>query len=132
MRERYDRAAESMNAQGVFGLTLLTAVYTAASPWIVGFDAMTRLAVTDLIVGLCVTVLALGFASALDRTHGMTWTLPIFGVWLIIAPWIAGDVAPTSPMIWSNVIAGVVLTFLGLTAGYFGMRARGSASHTAG
>src|SRR5271168_4890702 len=120
LRERYERAAESMTAQGTFGLTLLTAVYAAVSPWIVGFTGTRALVVNDFIVGLvCV---------ALDCSHGMTWTLPVFGVWLIVSPWILHGVSPHGGMIWSNVIAGAVLTLLGLNAMYFGMRARSSAS----
>jgi SPW repeat len=129
LRTGYERAAESVTAQSTFGLTFLTAMYAAVSPWIVGFDATTRLAVNDLIVGLVVAVLAVGFASALDRTHGLTWTLPILGVWLIISPWILRDVSPTAGMIWSNVVCGAVLTLLGLVAPYFGRRARNLAAH---
>jgi SPW repeat len=113
LRERYDRAAESMTAQGTFGLTLLTAVYVAVSPGIVGFTGTRPLVDNDFIVGLVCVALAFAYAMALDRSHGMTWTLPVFGVWLIV---------------WSNVIAGAVLTLLGLNAMYFGMRARSSAS----
>jgi hypothetical protein len=32
-------------------------------------------------------------------------------------------------MIWSNVVAGALLTFLGLNATYFGMRTRAEAGH---
>jgi hypothetical protein len=124
LRARYERAAESMTAQGTFGLTLLTAVYVALSPWIIGFDATTRLTVNDLIVGITGAVLAMCFGSALDRSHGLTWTLPVLGVWLIVSPWILRDVSPTGGMIWSNVVSGAVLTFLGLIAAYFGMRTR--------
>jgi hypothetical protein len=128
LRERYDRAAESMTAQGTFGLTLLTAVYVAVSPWIVGFTGTRPLEVNDFIVGLVCVALAFAYAMALDRSHGMTWTLPVFGVWLIVSPWILYGVSPHGGMIWSNVIAGAVLTLLGLNAMYFGMRARSSAS----
>lgn len=128
LRAGYERAAESVTAQFTFGLTLLTALYAAVSPWIVGFDATTRLAVNDLICGIAVAVLAFGFASALDRTHGLTWTLPVFGVWLIISPWILRDVSPTAGMIWSNVVSGAVITVLGLMASYFGLRARNLAA----
>ncbi len=128
LRARYERAAESMTAQATFGLTLLTAVYAAVSPWIVGFSMTRPLAVNDLIVGIVCAVLAYGFAAALDRTHGMTWTLPVFGVWLIVSPWILHHVSPHGGMIWSNVIVGAVLTVLGLNAAYFGMRARSSAA----
>jgi SPW repeat-containing protein len=128
LRERYDRAAESMTAQGTFGLALLTAVYAAVSPWIVGFQGTRPLVVNDFVVGIVCVALAFGFAMALDRSHGMTWTLPVFGVWFIVSPWILHGVSPHGGMIWSNVIAGAALTLLGLNAMYFGMRARSSTS----
>ncbi|MBE1552159.1 hypothetical protein GGC64_006246 [Mycobacterium sp. OAS707] len=129
LRAGYERAAESATAQATFGLTLLTAVYAALSPWIVGFNmSEPRLAVNDLIVGLTVAVLALGFASALDRTHGITWTLPLFGVWTIICPWILRGVDPSAGMIWSNVVAGALITIFGLAAPYLGMRGRSLAA----
>ena len=124
LRARYDRAAESMTAQGTFGLALLAGAYVALSPWIVGFHGFSRLTVNDLIVGITVAVLAMCFGSALDRTHGLTWTLPVFGVWCIISTWIVSP-SPTAGMIWSNVVAGAVVTVLGLVAVYFGMQARG-------
>ena len=86
LRERYERAAESMTAQGTFGLTLLTAVYAAVSPWIVGFAGTRPLVVSDFTVGLVCVALAFAYAMASDRSHGMTWTLPVFGVWFIISP----------------------------------------------
>src|SRR4030088_3008493 len=98
LRASYDRASESMTAQATFGLTLLTAIYVALSPHIVGFLAFTRLPVNDLIVGINVAVLALVFGSGLDRTHGMTWTLPVIGLWLIASPWIF-VASPTAGMI---------------------------------
>ena len=125
LRAGYDRVAESTVAQLTFGLTLLTAMYTALAPWIVGYDAFGGLTVNDLVVGGAIALLSLCFSFALDRAHGMTWTLPIFGVWLIVSPWVfvAG---PTPGMIWSHVISGAIVTVLGVTAMYFGMRVRNS------
>ena len=125
LRAGYDRVAESTVAQLTFGLTLLTAMYTALAPWIVGYDAFGGLTVNDLVVGGAIALLSLCFSFALDRAHGMTWTLPIFGVWLIVSPWVfvAG---PTAGMIWSHVISGAIVTVLGVTAMYFGMRVRNS------
>ena len=116
LRARYERVAESMSAHFTFGLALLTGLYVAASPWIVGFSATGSLATSDLIAGIAVAFLAYGFATTLDRAHGMTWILPGF--------------TPTAGMIWSNVIAGALMTFLGLNAAYFGMRTRAEATHT--
>ena len=128
-RASYDRTAESMGAHVTFGLALLTGLYAAASPWIVGFSATRGLAVCDLIAGIAVAVLAYEFATALDRSHGLTWTMPVLGLWLVFSPWILQGLPPTAGMIWSNVVAGAVLTFLGLTATYFGMRTRSTAAH---
>src|ERR1700752_2504993 len=86
LRDSYGRAAESTITQGTFGLALLTGVYVAMSPWIVGFHATASLTISDLVVGIVVALLAFGFGAAFDRTHGMTWTLPIFGLWIIFAP----------------------------------------------
>ena len=115
-----------MTAHGTFGLTLLTAAYAAVSPWIVGFDGTRSLAVNDFIVGIVCVALAFAFAMALDRSHGMTWTLPVFGVWFIVSPWIVHGVSAHGAMMWSNVIAGALLTVLGLNAMYFGTRTRNS------
>ena len=129
LRARYERVAESMSAHVTFGLALLTGLYVAASPWIVGFSARGSLATSDLIVGIAVAFLAYGFATTLDRAHGMTWTLPVLGVWVIISPWILPGGALTAGMIWSHVVAGALMTFLGLNATYFGMRTREAATH---
>jgi hypothetical protein len=128
LRASYDRAAESMSAQVTFGLALLTGLYVAASPWIVGFSATRQLAWCDLIVGIAVAYMAYGFASALDRTHGMTWTMPVLGAWLIFSPWILRGMTLTGGMVWSHVVAGALLACLGLFATYFGMRTRAAAT----
>jgi SPW repeat len=128
LRARYERVAESMSAHVTFGLALLTGLYVAASPWIVGFSGTAALATCDLIVGIALAFLAYGFATMLDRAHGMTWTLPVLGVWVIVSPWILPGVALTHGMMWSNVVAGALMTFLGLNATYFGMRTR-AATH---
>jgi SPW repeat len=126
LRASYERAAESVSAHATFGLTLLTALYAAISPWIVGFDATTRLTVNDLITGLAAAVLVVLFGSALDRTHGLTWVTPLLGVWMIISPWILRGVSPTAGMIWSNVVSGGLIVVLGFAALYFGARANRS------
>lgn len=125
LRAGYDRIAESMAAQATFGLTLMVAAYAALSPWSVGYFSLPRLTVNDVFVGGTVGVLALCFGCALDRTHGLTWTLPFFGVWMVAAPWIFQD-APTMGMIWSHVISGALIMMLGMCAAYLGMRVRGS------
>ena len=122
LRARYEMAAETSTAQAVEGLTFLTGLYLAVSPWVVGFERFRTLTGNDLIVGVALAMLALGFASAYDRMHRIAWVTPVIGVWTIIAPWVvSGDVA-TAATIWSNVVTGLIALVLGLGALSLGRR----------
>ncbi|WP_214102891.1 SPW repeat protein [Acrocarpospora catenulata] len=124
LRDKYELASESQPAKVVAGLTFLTGLYLAISPWVVGFQRFPTLAVNNLIVGIAVATLALGFASAYGRTHGLVWVVPLLGIWTIIAPWVVSGHNATAGTIWSNVVTGVITLLLGL-ATMFGIgRAR--------
>lgn len=122
LRDRHDRVAEQPLAQIVEGLMLVTGLYAAASPWIVGFDDQWSLAVNNLIAAIAVAVLAVGFTSAYGRTHGMTFVAPLLGVWMIVSPWVVANVNTTTAMIWSNVVGGAVVCVVGLSITAMGMR----------
>jgi hypothetical protein len=120
LRAKYERAASTTSAQAVDGLTLLAGLYLAISPWVVGFNGLTRLTVCNLVTGFALAALALGFASAYGRTHGLSWIAPIIGVWTIVAPWIVQS--STRASIWNNVATGIVIFLLGLGAVAVGIR----------
>ena len=44
-------------------------------------------------------------------------------------PWILPGVTLTAGIVWSHVVAGALMTFLGLNATYFGMRTRAATTH---
>ncbi|MFJ9368964.1 SPW repeat protein [Nocardia sp. NPDC101769] len=120
--EKYELAAMEPAPQAVTGLMFLTGLYIAISAWVVGFTRYPALTVNNLIVGIALAVLSLGFASMYGRIHGIGWTAPLLGVWMIITPWVvSGDAAHTAT-IWSNVVAGVVALLLGLGSMALGMR----------
>lgn len=122
LRMRYERAAETTPLQTIDGLGFLTGLYLAISPWVLGFAALSGLAVTNLVVGIAMAALSLGFASAFGRTHGMLWVAPLLGIWTLLAPWLVrGDVA-TATTIVNNVLAGAVYLVLGVAAMMVGMR----------
>ena len=115
LRVGSERAVTRPMAQAVECFSLLTGLYLAASPWIVGFDAGFRnLAINDLITGIALAVFALGYGSAYERTHGMGWAAALIGVWTCIAPWVvSGRPATTGPQA-SNVAVGFVAIVLAL------------------
>ena len=90
MRERYERAGSSAAAQGIDGLTLLAGLWLAISPWVVGFNGLSRISVSNLVTGIALAALAMAFATAFGRTYGLSWIVPIIGIWTIIVPWATG------------------------------------------
>jgi hypothetical protein len=115
MRDRYDRLSLTREAQVVEGLTLLAGTYLAISPWVAGFrPAEHKLMVNNLVCGIVVSVLALGFATEYGRTHGLSWVIPVLGIWTIISPWATQGTNLAGGTILNNVITGLVITLLGL------------------
>jgi hypothetical protein len=117
LRERFDRVAETPTAKSVEGLALLSGLYLAISSWVVGFRPIAGdLASNNLICGIAVAALALAFATAWGRTHGLSWVLPVIGAWTIVAPWVIRGGNLDGGMIANNVITGLVILALGLAA----------------
>ncbi|MEU0215145.1 SPW repeat protein [Streptomyces sp. NPDC006265] len=123
LRARSERAASTPAAQAVEGLSLLTGLYLAASPWIVGFNGLTTLTVNNLIAGIAFTLLAVGFGSAFERTHGMSWAALGVGIWTVIAPWVVAGAVDTTSTVWSNVVTGAVAIVLALATSAVGSKA---------
>jgi hypothetical protein len=124
MRERYEVAAANPAVQLADGLTLLAGLFLALSPWIVGFTNIESLTTNNLVSGIAVALLALGFSSAFGRTYGIAWTAPFIGVWTILAPWLIRGEADTTATIYTNVIVGALIVILGLVTVGMGMTRR--------
>ncbi len=121
MRMRFDRAAETPTAQISDGLTFLTGLYLAMSPWVVGFTGHSSLTTTNVFTGLALALLALGFASAYSRTHGIAWVAPVIGLWAIVAPWVVNDTGLDTKAVVSNVTVGILACVFSLAAMSVGM-----------
>ncbi|WP_020578675.1 SPW repeat protein [Actinopolymorpha alba] len=124
LRGRYERIGESTAVQAAAGLTVLAGLFVALSPWIVGFNTSTTITINNLVVGLAVAVLAMGFASTFRTTHGLSWVVPILGVWTIIAPWAVYLASHTTRVVLANVLGGAVVTLCGLAVLGMGLRRR--------
>jgi hypothetical protein len=117
LRMRYEEVAETPTHRLVGGLTLLSGIYAAISPWVIGFDNLTSLAVSNLVCGLTVAVIALGWNSAFERTHGVSWTLVILGAWIGVSQWLVRSVdASQTNTIVNNLIIGGLILLCGLAA----------------
>lgn len=125
LRRRYDAASASPIAEAAAGFAFLGAVFLAASPWIVGFSALTAITVSNLITGGALAALVLVLAAAYGRAHGLTFAVPAIGIWTIVAPWLTAGAMDTTRTIWSNVCAGGAIVVFGLVmlaVGFFRSR----------
>lgn len=115
LQDKRESTAKLPAVRAADGLTFLTGLYLAISPWVVGFNGMSTLSANNLIVGVALAMLALRSGSAGRRAVGVAWLAPIIGAWTIISPWVvSGDVATTA--IWNNVVTGVIAVLIGLAA----------------
>ncbi|RVU27740.1 hypothetical protein EOT10_05420 [Streptomyces antnestii] len=113
MRDRYARVLGGRDVALMDAPVFLIGLYCAISPWTVHFSAsQPELATHNLIMGIAIGVLAVGFAVTPTRMYGLSWAMCAMGVWLIIAPWIVGS-SPDKGVILNNVILGGLTVLLG-------------------
>src|ERR1700676_3926435 len=81
LRDRYAVISNKPVSGLLEGLCLLAGLYLAISPWVAGFAQFPGLRVSNLVTGLALAVLGMGFGSVLERTHGLGWVAAVIGVW---------------------------------------------------
>ncbi|OQD52808.1 hypothetical protein BM536_032500 [Streptomyces phaeoluteigriseus] len=114
MRTRHDRMLGGRDVALVDGPVFLVGLYCAASPWILHYSASQPALMThNLIVGIAIGLLALGFTAAPARMYGLSWAMCALGIWMIVAPWVVGD-SPDAGVIVNNIIIGALALILGL------------------
>ncbi|MFI9027839.1 SPW repeat protein [Streptomyces sp. NPDC053560] len=115
MRDRYARMLGGRDVALVDGPVFLIGLYCAISPWTLHFTAnQPALVAHNLILGIALGLLALGFTVTPERMYGMSWAMSAIGVWLVLSPWIVGS-SPDAGVIWNNVIIGALTVLLGMT-----------------
>ncbi|MFE7326019.1 SPW repeat protein [Streptomyces sp. NPDC057565] len=114
MRERYARMLGGRDVALVDGPVFLVGLYCAVSPWVLHFTAsQPTLVQHNLIMGIAIAVLGLGFTAMPDRMYGLSWAICAMGIWMIVSPWVVGS-SPDMGVVLNNVIIGGLTLLLGL------------------
>ncbi|OQR58763.1 hypothetical protein B6E66_38730 [Streptomyces maremycinicus] len=114
MQARYARMLGGRDVALVDGPVFLLGLYCAVSPWILHYTASQPALMThNLIVGIAIGLLALGFTAAPARMYGLSWAMCALGIWMIVAPWVVGD-SPDAGVAVNNIIIGALALILGL------------------
>ncbi|MEU9287415.1 SPW repeat protein [Streptomyces sp. NPDC048275] len=113
MRDRYARMVGGRDVALVDGPVFLLGLYCAVSPWILHYTTSQPALVThNLIMGIAIALLALGFTRAPERMYGLSWAMCAMGAWMIISPWVVGT-NPDTGVVLNSIIIGVLAVVLG-------------------
>ncbi|MER5363426.1 SPW repeat protein [Streptomyces sp. NPDC002785] len=114
MRDRYARMLGGRDVALVDAPVFLIGLYCAISPWVLNFTAsQPRLVTHNLIMGIAIAALGLGFTVMPERMYGLSWAICAIGAWMIISTWVVGS-GPDLGVILNNVIIGGLTVLLGL------------------
>ncbi|MFF3347190.1 SPW repeat protein [Streptomyces sp. NPDC002779] len=114
MRDQYARMLGGRDVALVDGPVFLLGLYCAVSPWVIHYTtSQPDLVPHNLVMGIAIGLLALGFTRAPERMYGLSWAMCALGVWMIVSPWIVGD-GPDAGVVWNNIIIGALALILGL------------------
>ncbi|MEU6366854.1 SPW repeat protein [Streptomyces sp. NPDC046931] len=114
MRARYARMVGGRDVALMDGPVFLLGLYCAASPWIVHYTtSQPPLATHNLIMGIAIGLLALGFTIMPERMYGLSWAMCALGAWMIISPWIVGT-APDTGVVVNSIVIGALAVVLGM------------------
>ncbi|OCC11259.1 SPW repeat protein [Streptomyces sp. PTY087I2] len=114
MRARYDRVMGGRDVALVDAPVFLVGLYCAVSPWVLHFTANQPALVThNLVMGIAIAVLALGFTVMPERMYGLSWAMCAIGAWIIVSTWVVGN-SPDAGIVINNIIVGGLTVLLGM------------------
>ncbi|THA67673.1 hypothetical protein E6P78_14780 [Streptomyces sp. A0958] len=114
MSDRYARVMGGRDVALVDAPVFLVGLYCAVSPWVLHFTtSQSSLVTNNLIMGIAIAVLGLGFTAMPQRMYGLSWAIVAMGAWTIVAPWVVGS-SPDRGVVLNNVIIGGLTALLGM------------------
>ncbi|MFD8660295.1 SPW repeat protein [Streptomyces globisporus] len=114
MRARYDRVMGGRDVALVDAPVFLVGLYCAVSPWVLHFTASQPALVThNLVMGIAIAVLALGFTVMPERMYGLSWGICAIGAWVIVSTWVVGS-SPDAGIVINNIVVGGLTVLLGM------------------
>ncbi|MFG2625940.1 SPW repeat protein [Streptomyces sp. NPDC048473] len=122
MRDRYAQMLGGRDVALVDAPVFLIGLYCAISPWVLNFTASQPALVThNLIMGIAIAALGLGFTVMPERMYGLSWAICAMGAWMVISTWVVGS-SPDLGVILNNVIIGGLTVLLGLVCAGVSMK----------
>ena len=111
MNDGYSTRHARSSLMGLSGLNLLIGIWLIISTFVVTtFSGLGNMRGNNILFGFLILIFSL---VRLSRTTGPAWSWwnLIFGLWLIVSPFVLGFYHVVAAM-WHNIIAGIVVALL--------------------
>ncbi|CAA7620699.1 SPW repeat protein [Magnetospirillum sp. UT-4] len=99
-------------------VNLALGLWLFVSPWVLGYTGLAGAATNSWILGIAVAAVAT--AALISYAQWEEWLNAVFGLWLLVSPWVIGFVgtgeASVAPL-WNHVLVGVAVAVLALWDG---------------
>ncbi len=106
-----DQEQHKNHARLADGVSILVGLWLIASPFVMGFSAMTGEMWNNVIFGALIALLGLVRLYMPEQAEWMSWLNAVFGLWLILSPFVLSY--PTVVDLWDNIIAGLIVVIAG-------------------
>jgi hypothetical protein len=93
---------------GVYGVIILVALWLIVSPFVLGYAAIPAALWNSFAVGVIVIAIAAVRAFVPESPSWLSWVSVVFGLWLIIAPFILAF-GGLNLQHWNTTLTGIVL-----------------------
>ncbi len=105
-------------------ITFILGLWLIVAPFALGYGAtVPGSRAEDVIMGILIAVFSLWSNLATVVPAGVNWLIFVFGIWVVIAPFVLGYSHASSTELANDVIIGIVTLILGL------VRAAGAGRH---
>lgn len=124
MRARYDRVMGGRDVALVDAPVFLVGLLLRRFPVGAPLHGQPAALVThNLVMGIAIAVLALGFTAMPERMYGLSWAICAMGAWIIVSTWVVGS-SPDAGIVINNIIVGGLTVLLGMVCAGAAARTR--------
>ena len=94
-------------------LFVLTGVWLAVSPYVLGFSWNVAAWWNAVIIGIALVILGLVRFGSPEKFQGLRWTALILGAWMIASPF-AAEYAEVTMAMWNAIFVGSLVVIISM------------------
>ncbi len=95
-------------------INFILGLWLIVSPFALKYSHVAGAVPEDVILGILIAAFSLWMAATYEAPSGPAWLVVLFGIWVIIAPFVLGYSGQLASRVGNDVIVGIVVLVLAL------------------